>query len=330
MKVVRFHEYGGPDVLKVEDVPEPVPGPGEVRIRTEVIGVGIPDILVRTNNDAKEWPLPMIPGNEIVGTIDAVGPDVSRFGIGDRVFLPSREMPQRGGCYVEARVVPESAPFSVPDGVAAEHMVALPNFQLARLLLDYPVRIRPGDTLLVHAAAGGAGSALVQLAKREGLTVFGIAGGAAKASYVSELGADAVIDRHAEDVCARVLELTDGRGVDLVYDSVAGPEFTRNFGMLADMGTVVMFGFIAGKPDTDLYTPMAGDFTRNLGMQTFSIHYFDDKPDIRRGVMENMIQDLADGKISPRIHARMKLADAAEAHRLLESGDVIGKLVLEP
>jgi len=330
MKVVRFHEYGGPDVLKVEDVPEPVPGPGEVRIRTEVIGVGIPDVLVRTNNDAKDCPLPMIPGNEMVGTIDAVGSDVSRFQIGDRVFLPSREMPQRGGCYVEARVAPESAPFSVPDGVSAGQMVALPNFQVARFLLDYAVPVRPGQTVLIHAAAGGVGSALVQLAKLEGLTVIGIAGGAAKAGFVSELGADAVIDRHVEDVQARVHELTDGRGVDRIYDSVAGPEFTRNFGMLADMGTVVMFGFIAGKPDTDLYMPMAGDFTRNLGMQTFSIHYFDDKPDIRRGTMEKIIEDFTQGKISPRIHGQMKLNDAADAHRLLESGGVIGKLILVP
>jgi len=239
-------------------------------------------------------------------------------------------MPQRGGCYVEARVAPESAPFSVPDGVSAGQMVALPNFQVARLLLDYAVPVRPGQTVLIHAAAGGVGSALVQLAKLEGLTVIGIAGGAAKAGFVSELGADAVIDRHVEDVQARVHELTDGRGVDRIYDSVAGPEFTRNFGMLADMGTVVMFGFIAGKPDTDLYMPMAGDFTRNLGMQTFSIHYFDDKPDIRRGTMEKIIEDFTQGKISPRIHGQMKLNDAADAHRLLESGGVIGKLILVP
>jgi NADPH2:quinone reductase len=328
VKIVRFHAYGGPEVLRVEDVPEPSPGPGEVRVWAEAIGVGVPDILVRTGNDAKTWPLPMIPGNDVAGVVDAVGPGATRFREGDRVYVTSRELPLRGGGYAEARVVPETAPFAIPDGIASEQMVALANFHVAALLLRYAATPQPGQSILVHAAAGGVGSALVQLASRQGLTVFGIAGGPAKARYVAECGAAAAIDRHAADVAARVAALTGGAGVDLIYDSVAGPGFARNFAMLARMGKVVMYGYIGGKPDGDLYMPMGGDFSRNLGLQLFSVHYFDDKPEVRRPMMERIIAMLVDGDIAPRIHGRMKLEQAAEAHRLLESGAVIGKLVL--
>lgn len=330
MKIVRFHQYGGPEVLKVEEVPEPAPGSGEVRVRAEAIGVGAPDILVRTNTDAKTWSLPMVPGNDMAGRIDAVGNGVTRFKEGDRVYVTSRELPQRGGGYAEARVVPAEAPFALPDSISAEHAVTLGNYHLGWLLLNHAATPQPGQAILVHAAAGGAGSALVQLAKRQELTVFGIAGGAEKARYVGDCGADAVIDRHLEDIAARVAELTGGAGVEYIYDSVAGPNFARNFAMLASMGKVVMFGYFAGKPDPDIYSPMAADFTRCLGLQIFSIHYFDDKRDIRRRTMGQTIELLAAGEITPRIHSRMKLDDAADAHRLLESGSVIGKVVLLP
>ncbi len=147
MKIVRFHEYGGPEVLQVEDVPEPEPGPCEVRVRAEAIGVGAPDILVRTGTDVKTWPLPMIPGNDMAGTVDAIGDGVTRFQVGDRVYVPSRELPLRGGSYVEARTIPEAAPFAIPEGVAAEQVVALGNYHVAWMLLNHAVRLEPGETI---------------------------------------------------------------------------------------------------------------------------------------------------------------------------------------
>jgi NADPH2:quinone reductase len=330
MQIVRFHEYGGPDMLRVEDVPEPEPGPGEIRVRAEAIGVGAPDILVRTGTDVKTWPLPMTPGNDMAGMVDAVGPGVSRFREGDRVYVTSRELPLRGGGYAEARVVPEAAPFAIPDGIAADRMVALGNYHVAWMLLEHAATPQPGQTVLVHAAAGGIGSALVELAGLRGLTVIGIAGGADKAAHVRDLGAFAVIDRLEEDVAERVAQLTEGAGVDYVYDSVAGPGFARNFDMLANMGTLVQFGYLAGRPAPDAYAEIARNFPRNLGLRIFSIHHFDDKPAVRRAAMERIIDMLTSGDIAPRIHARMKLADAAEANRLLEGGSVIGKLVLVP
>jgi NADPH2:quinone reductase len=329
-KVVRVHEYGDADVMRVEDLPEPEPGPGEVRVRAEAIGVGVPDMLMRGGNYNWIPPFPFVPGNELAGTVDAVGEGATRFRVGDRAFVSARDLPQRGGGYAEAIVVPAEAPFAVPDRVSAEQAVTLGNYQLGWLLLNYAARPHAGQTLLIHAAAGGAGSALVQLAKRQGLTVYGIAGGAAKTRYVRELGADAVIDRNAEDIGERVAELTGGAGVDFIYDSVAGPRFTKNFGMVAAMGTVILFGYVGGQPDPDIYTAMQAAAGRSVGLRLFSIHVLDDRPEIRRGAMDEAMAALAAGQIAPRIHTRLKLEEAAAAHRLLESGAVIGKVVLVP
>ncbi len=330
MKIVRFHEFGGPEVLKVEDVPDPEPAPGEVRVHAEAIGVGVPDILMRRGN--YEWipPLPVVPGNELAGTVDAVGDGVETIAIGDRVYVNSRELPQRGGGYAEAMVVPAGAVFAMPDNVDAAQAVALGNYQLAWLLLNYASTPRAGDRILVHAAAGGVGSALIQVAKSMGLGVFGIAGSKAKADYVTEQGADAVINRNAEDVGARVADLTGGEGVDFIYESVAGPGLSNDFGMLAPMGTVVMFGYLGGDPDPDLFAHMRAKFGASIGFRLFSIHVLDDKPVIRRGAMKSAMAALAAGEISPHIHTTMPLAEAADAHRLIEDGNVTGKVVLVP
>jgi len=329
-KTVRIHQYGDAGVMRVEELPEPQPGPGEVRVRAEAIGVGVPDMLMRSGNYNWIPPFPFTPGNELAGSIDAVGEGVTRFSVGDRAFVSARELPQRGGGYAEAIVVPAEAPFAVADGISAEQAVTLGNYQLGWLLLNFAAQPQAGQTLLVHAAAGGAGSALVELAKRQSLAVYGIVGGADKARYVGTLGADAVIDRHTEDVSERVGELTNGTGVDFIYDSVAGPGFARDFGMLAAMGTVVLFGYIGGQPDPDIYTPMRAAIGRSVGLRLFSIHVLDHRPEIRRGAMEEAIAALAAGEIAPHIHTRLKLEEAAEAHRLLESGTVNGKVVLIP
>jgi len=330
VKVVRFHEFGGPDVLKVENVPDPMPGPGEVRVRAEAIGVGVPDILMRRGN--YDWipPLPVTPGNELAGTVDAVGDGVDTVAVGDRVYVNSRELPARGGGYAEAMAVPAGAAFAMPDDVDAVQAVALGNYQLSWLLLNYASTPRAGDRILVHAAAGGVGSAIVQVAKSMGLEVFGIAGSKAKADYVTEQGADAVIDRNAEDIGTRVAELTGGDGVDFIYDSVAGPGLSKDFAMLAPMGMIVMFGYLGGDPDPDLFAHMRAKFGDSIAFRLFSIHVLDNKPAIRRGAMKSAMAALAAGEITPHIHATMPLGEAAAAHRLIEGGSVTGKIVLTP
>jgi len=330
MRVVRFEKYGDADVLDFVDVPDPVPAAGEVLVRAEALGVGVPDILMRRGTYSWIPPLPVIPGNELAGVVESVGSTSGTVQPGDRVYVNARELPQRGSGYAEKMVVPAAAVFSMPDMLSAEQAVALGNYQLAWLLLNYAAQPRAGQTLLIHAAAGGAGSALVQMAKRQGMTVYGIAGGADKARYVGELGADAVIDRNAEDIGERVADLTGGAGVDFIYDSVAGPNFAKDFDMLAAMGTVILFGFVGGQPGADIYTAMRAHLGRCVALRLFSIHVLDDEPATRRGAMEKAMAAMAAGDIATRIHTRLPLCKAAEAHRMLESGGVTGKIILIP
>lgn len=330
MKRVQFGTYGGPEVLEIVEGPIAEPGPGEICIRAEAIGVGVPDILMRTGNYAWIPPLPVVPGNELAGTVSAVGAGVETLSVGQRVYVNARELSQRGGCYAEYVVVPAISVFALPDSLKAEHAVALGNYQLAWLLLNIAATPKAGDDLLVHAAAGGVGSALVQMAGAKGLNVSGVAGSEEKTRYVAELGADTVIDRSRESISERLMQRTDGAGANYVYDAVGGPDFAENFARLAPLGTLVMFGHIAGWPDPSILDPMRERFGASLGFRLFSIHVLDDMPDIRRHAMEEAIKVMASGAALPRIHTRMPLADAADAHRMLESGDVIGKVVLEP
>ncbi len=330
MKIVQFREYGSAEVLELVDVPEPVPAMGEILVRTEAIGVGVPDILMRRGTYNWIPPLPVIPGNELAGVVEAAGDQNGTAKSGDRVYVNARELPQRGGGYAELISVPASAVFTMPDSVSTEQAVTLGNFQLAWLLLNYASAPKAGDAILVHAAAGGAGSALVQMAKRQGLTVYGVAGSAEKTRYVSDLGADATIDRSAEDIGEQIAALTGGTGVNFIYDAVGGDGFAGNFAMLAPMGMVVMFGQIAGLPDPDVLNPMRARFGHSLALRLFSIHVLDNQPEIRRGAMEQAMAAAAAGDIAPRIHVRLPLAEAAEEHRLLETGAVTGKIVLTP
>jgi len=299
-------------------------------VRAEAIGVGVPDILMRRGTYNWIPPLPVIPGNELAGTAEAVGSGSGTVKPGDRVYVNSRELPQRGGGYAEKMVVPAAAVFAMPDAVEAEQAVALGNYQLAWLLLNFASSPAAGDTALVHAAAGGAGSALVQMAKRQDLMVYGVAGSPDKVRYVEALGVDAAIDRSADDIGKRIAALTGGAGVNFIYDAVGGKGFANNFDMLSAMGMVVMFGQIAGAPDPGILPPMLAHMGDCVGLRVFSIHVLDGMPDIRRNAMEQAMTALAAGEIAPRIHARLPLAEAAEAHRLLETGSVTGKVVLVP
>lgn len=327
---VQFAQFGGAEVLEVVETETAAPGPGEIRVRTGAIGVGVPDILMRTGNYAWIPPLPVVPGNELAGVVDATGDGVDSPRVGQRVYVNARELPQRGGCYADEIVVPASAAFALPDTVSDEHAVSLGNYQLAWLLLNYAVKPRSGDRALVHAAAGGVGAALVQMAKAGGLEVIGVAGSSDKARYVSNLGADHVIDRSRETITERVAELTGGAGVDVIYDSVSGPKFSEGFDMLAPMGTTVLFGYLGGKPPAEGFPPIFEKMGKSMAVRVFSIHVLDDKPDIRRHSMEQAIAAMASGAGVPHVHTTMKLADAAEAHRLLETGTVTGKVVLVP
>jgi NADPH2:quinone reductase len=330
MKAILLRRTGDPSVLEYAEVPTPVAGPGEVLIKAHTIGVSMPEVLVRRGAYAWMPPLPAIPGIEMSGTIAALGPGVTDRTVGDAVFVSARDLPVRAGCYAESIAVPAHAAHKLPPGVDLEAAACLSNYQVAYHLLHTAARGVEAETVLVHTAAGGVGSAAVQLALIAGRRVIGVAGSEGKRQAVLALGAEHAIDYRREDVAARVREATGGRGADLILDPVGGKGFARNFAMLAPLGMVISYGRLAGPPDSDFVQAMRQNHAASPAVRFFTIHSFDDRPDIRAAATNALLDHLATGRIRPLIYARLKLAEAARAHQMLEAGEVVGKLVMKP
>src|SRR5271170_6839815 len=330
MKAILLRQPGGPEALEYVELPTPVPGDGEVLVQADTIGVSMPEVLVRKG--VYNWmpPLPAIPGIEMSGTVVAHGDSVAEPAIGQPVFVSARDLPVRAGCYAEYIAVPARAAHSLPPGCALEAAACLSNYQVAYHVLHSAARGFAAETVLVHNAAGGVGSAAVQLALIAGRSVIGVAGNDAKTRAVIGLGAGQAINYRTEDVAARVLEITEGRGVDLILDPIGGKGFARNFAMLAPLGLVVSYGRLDGPPDPAFIAAMREHHAVSPAVRFFTIHSFDDRPDIRAAATQALIDWLAAGKIRPLIHARLPLAEAWRAHEMLEAGEVIGKIVMKP
>jgi NADPH2:quinone reductase len=330
MRAIVLRQPGGPSALEYTEVPTPVPADGEVLVKADTIGVSMPEVLVRKG--VYNWmpPLPAIPGIEMSGSVVAHGPNATEPAIGQPVFVSARDLPVRAGCYAEYIAVPARAAHLLPPGCALEAAACLSNYQVAYHVLHTAARGVAAQTVLVHNAAGGVGSAAVQLALIAGMSVVGVAGSDLKTRAVIGLGAGQAINYRTEDVVARVLRITEGRGCDLILDPIGGPGFARNFTMLASLGMVVSYGRLDGPPDAGVIEAMRANSAASPALRFFTIHSFDDRSDIRAATMKTLLGHLAAGEIQPLIHDRLPLADAARAHQLLESGAVIGKLLLKP
>ncbi|MGQ0525099.1 MAG: alcohol dehydrogenase catalytic domain-containing protein, partial [Betaproteobacteria bacterium] len=236
MKVIQMQKPGGPEVLEVAEKPLPEPAAGEVRVQAQAIGISSADMLVRKG--VYNWmpPLPAIPGNEMAGVVDALGQDVAGVSVGQRVLVSSRELPFRGGGYAQAICIPAAALFHLPEAIAANDAVSLPNFQLAGALL-YASGVRTPRSIVAYGASGGVGMALLQLAQCDGITSIGVVSTEAKRAFVQRAGVEHVLIRGKDDLRARVMALTGGRGVDVVY-AMAGPSaaFVSNLDLLAGLG----------------------------------------------------------------------------------------------
>jgi len=330
MKAIQLRKPGGPEALEYVDLPMPAPGNTEVLVKAHSIGVSMPEVLVRKGQYAWMPPLPVIVGIEMSGTVVDVGREVSTLKIGDPVFVSARELEHRGGCYAEYIAVESKAVYPVPHGVDLEAVACLSNYLVGWHVLYSATRGITYETVLASAAAGGVGSAIVQLAKLAGKRVIGLVGSDAKARFVLERGADKAINYKTEPVAARVREATGGRGVDLVLDSVGGKGFAKNFDYLAPLGLIVSYGALDGPPDPDALTVMRKRLADSFALRIFSMHVFDHLPEQRQPATRELIHLLHDGKIKPVIYARLPLADAAAAHAMLERGEVLGKLILKP
>lgn len=322
MKTVRVHQYGGLEALTYEDVSVPEPKEGEARVKIEAIGVNFIDIYHRIGR--YQGSLPLTLGQEAAGTVDAVGPNVTDVKPGDRVVYASVQ-----GAYAEYAVAPAWRLVPVPEGVDSQQAAAVMiQGMTAHYLTFSTYPLKEGETALVHAAGGGTGQLLVQIAKQRGARVIGTVSTEEKAALAREAGADDVILYTQTDFESEVKRLTDNRGVDVVYDSVGKDTFDKSLNCLRRRGYMVLFGASSGAvPPLDPQTLNAKGsiyLTR-----PFLAHYTADRAELLWRV-NDLFNWIAAGKLRVRIDKTFPLAEAAEAHHYLEGRQSKGKILLIP
>lgn len=322
MKSVRVHQFGGRDALKIDDVPVPEPGEGEARVKVEVTGVNFLDIYQRMGRWQGSMPFTL--GQEAAGVVDAVGPDVTHVKVGDRVAYASVQ-----GSYAEFAIVPAWKLVSVPSGVDAQQAVAaMVQGITAHYLTHGTYQLKAGDTALVHAAGGGTGALLVQVAKLCGARVIGTVSNQEKANIAREAGADEVILYTQTDFETEVKRLTNNKGVDVVYDSVGKDTFDKSLNCLRTRGYMVLFGASSGAvPPMD---PMVLLAKGSIYLtRPYLGHYMADRAELLERV-NDIFNWIANGQLKIHIDQTFSLADVAEAHRYLEDRKSKGKVLLIP
>lgn len=339
MRAARIHAHGGPEALVVEEVAEPRPGAGELLVRQRASSVNHRDVWIRKGHPhpAYRVDLPAILGIDVCGDVVELGDGVDGFVPGDRVtanpYIPCgrcaycvRGRPQYcirfgvfNGAYAELVVLPAALAIGVAPEVPDEHVASFANaYVTAWEMLVEKARITPDDILFVWAGTSGLGSAAIEIAKLAGATVIASAGGEAKRRVLAAgPSPDVVVDHYADDVVARVLELTDGLGASVVFEHVGAATWERSLAMLASGGTIVSAGATGGDDARMDVTSMFVKQARILGS--------------RLGTMESALaaaKQLSAGKLRPLVGAVLPLDGIAEAHRLLEAGEVAGKIVV--
>jgi NADPH2:quinone reductase len=318
--VVR--ENGGPEQLRLEELEVPAPGPGQIKVRNRAIGLNFIDVYQRTGLYAT--PLPFVAGNEGAGEILSVGAGVTGFAPGDRVAYQGPV-----GAYADERLLPAEKAVPVPDGISDEvAAAALLKGTTAFYLLHWTHELKAGETVLIHAAAGGTGQILVQWAKAIGATVIATAGSEAKCELVRDLGADLVVDYKTHDFVTHVKEFTGGRGVDVVYDGVGKATFEPSLDCLRPRGLMVSFGNASGPVSLPRLGILAEKGSLYVTRPT-GASYFRTPEDLRTAAAA-LFQMIADGKITISIDQRRPLAETVEAHIALEARETTGSTVLIP
>jgi NADPH2:quinone reductase len=322
LKAIRFHETGGPEVLRYEDVPDPTPGGGEVCVKLDAIGVNFVDTYQRAG--AYPVPLPHTAGGEGAGAVAAVGTGVTDFAVGDRVAFSAA-----GGSYAEYVPIPAARLFRVPDGTPTKTAAAVVlQGMTAHFLAHSAYALQEGDTCLIHAGAGGVGLLLTQMAKMRGATVIATVSTEAKADLSRAAGADHVILYTQQDFVAEVDRIMNGEKLPVVYDSVGKTTFDGSIDCLGPRGVMVLYGQSSGAvPPVDpqllnrkgslfLTRPTMGDYIRTA-----------EERDWRSG---DIFRWAASGELAVRIGLELALAEAAEAHRALAARETTGKVILIP
>ena len=324
MKAFRFYQTGGPEVLKFEDVDVPVPGPGELRIRHEAIAVNYRDIYVRRGQHAVRS-LPSGMGLESAGTVEAIGANVHEFSLGDRVACVAGP----DSAYAESRVIPAARAVKLPDDIDARTAASMMvRGMTARYLVHETYKVQAGDTILVHAAAGGVGLILSQWAKHLGATVIGTVGSDEKVQVARAHGCDHVFVVPREDFAEGVRTLTGGAGVPVVYDSVGKDTFEGSLRSLRRRGVLASFGEASGDPD-----PMPPRRLGQLGSLYLTHPSLPDYISTRAELLktaDDLFTMVRSGEVRIEVNHAYALKDAAKAHRDLEARNTTGSVVLIP
>jgi NADPH:quinone reductase-like Zn-dependent oxidoreductase len=322
-KIVRFHAAGGPEVLTLDEVVVREPGPGEIRIRTKALGLNRADAMLRSGHLVK---LPSGSGWEASGEVDAVGPGVEGLTVGDAVSLIPAFRAADYPIHGELAIAPATAVVKHPDTLSWEQAAALwGQYLTAYGALIETAELKAGDTVLIPAASSSVGLAAIQIARSVGARPVALTRGSAKRRRLLDAGAEAVIVTSEEDVAARVNELTDGHGARVIFDPVGGPALAGLIRAAAPGGTVIIYGVLSSEATT---LPVLEVIGKSLTIRGYKV--FDITTDVeRRKVAVDWILDgLARKALQPVIDAVFPLEDIVEAHRRLESGSQVGKIVV--
>ncbi len=318
---IRIHEVGGPEVLQWQEVTVGEPGPGEVRLRHGAVGLNFIDVYFRTGVYGAE--VPFTPGLEASGVVEALGEGVSDLRVGDHVAYAAPP----AGAYSEERLMPADRVVKVPDGVSDELAAAMMlKGMTARYLLRQTYRVKAGDTILFHAAAGGVGLIACQWAKSLGATVIGTVGNDAKAELAAAHGCDHPIVYTRENFVERVKSITGGEGVPVVYDSIGKDTFMDSLDCLRPMGSMVIFGQSSGPVpplDVGLLAAKGSLFLTRPSLMTYTARRED-----LVATAEELFQVVQTGAVKLEINQRFALRDAADAHRALEARQTTGSTIL--
>ena len=320
MKAIQVHEFGGPEVLKLEDVPDPTPAPGQVVVQIHAAGVNPVDTYVRAGRYAVQPPLPYTPGMDAAGVIESVGEGVTRVKPGDRVYVAGTI----SGAYAEKALCAETQVHALAERVSFEQgaAVGVPYATAYRGLFQR-ANAKPGEVVLKHGASGGVGIASVQLARAAGLTVIGTGGTEKGRRLAAEQGAHHVLDHHLADYLDQIKSLTRGRGVDLILEMLANVNLAKDLGLLAQQGRVVVIGN-RGTIEIDPRAAMGKDASI-IGMSLFNA-----SPGELASVHAALVAGLENGTLRPVVGQKMRLAEAARAHQAVIEPGAYGKIVLIP
>jgi len=326
MKAIRVHEFGGPEVMKLEELRDPKPGAGDLLVRIRAAGVNPVDAYIRSGLYPRKPPLPYTPGSDGAGEVDAVGADVKAFKPGDRVYIAGYgNSPGGAGTYAGRAICVPSQLFRLPARVSFAQGAALGvPYGTAYRALFQRAAAKPGETVLVHGATGGVGIACVELAHARGLTVIGSGGTEAGLEVVREHGADVTVNHRQPGYTDEIMRATGGRGVDVIVEMAAHLNLDHDLALLSKHGRVVVVGN-RGRAEIDARQAMSRD-AAILGMTLFNATESD-----LAEIHAALIAGLSNGTLNPVISQEIPLADAARAHAaIMESSGATGKIVLIP